>query len=137
MTKTHQRPDATIPQPSADACSAHDWRAQTLETVRVLIMQAAPEAVEDRKWRKPSNPGGVLVWSLSGIICTGETYRTHIKLTFARGASLPDPSRLFNSGLDANTRRAIDIPEGAALDLAAFMDLVRAAVAHNRSSTPG
>ncbi|MCC6130713.1 MAG: DUF1801 domain-containing protein [Acidobacteria bacterium] len=137
MTKTHHKPDATISPPSAFASPTHDWRTRTLETVRALIMQAAPEAVEDRKWRKPSNPGGVPVWSLSGIICTGETYRTHVKLTFARGAFLPDPARLFNAGLDGNTRRAIDIPEGAALDEAAFMDLVRAAVAHNRSSTPG
>src|SRR5688572_19320326 len=87
-----------------------DWRARTLEEVRRLIQQADPDAVEERKWVKPSNPQGVPVWShpRCGIICTGETYKEVVKLTFARGASLPDPSRLFNSSLEGNTRRAID-----------------------------
>lgn len=108
-----------------------DWRAETLAEVRRLIHEADPEIVEERKWIKPSNPSGVPVWSHDGIVCTGETYKETVKLTFARGASLEDPRGLFNSSLEGNTRRAIDIREGEALDAKAFQALIRAAVAEN------
>jgi hypothetical protein len=108
-----------------------DWRAETLERVRTLIREADPDAAETVKWRKPSNPAGVPVWEHGGMICTGETYRDKVKLTFARGAELEDPARLFNSSLDGNTRRAIDLREGDSLDGEAFKTLVRAAVALN------
>lgn len=110
---------------------AGDWRAGTLDHVRRLIREADPEAVEEVKWRKPSNPAGVPAWSHDGLICTGETYRDKVKLTFANGASLPDPAGLFNAGLDGNTRRAIDIAQGQALDAPAFKALIRAAAALN------
>ncbi|HEY0628473.1 MAG TPA: DUF1801 domain-containing protein [Sphingomicrobium sp.] len=93
-----------------------DWRGAALARVRAAIKAADPEVVEELKWRKPSNPSGVPTWSHAGIICTGETYKDKIKLTFARGASLADPSKLFNASLDAGTRRAIDIRKGAAID---------------------
>ena len=105
-----------------------DWRGATLSRVRALIRQADPDVVEDWKWR------GVPVWSHDGIICTGETYKSVVKLTFAKGASCDDPSRLFNASLDGNTRRAIDLKEGDDIDENAFVRLVRAAVALNRSS---
>ena len=109
-----------------------DWRGEMLSRIRTLIMQADPEMIEERKWRKPSNGmAGVPVWSHSGIVCTGEIYTKVVKLTFARGASLPDPSRLFNSSLEGNTRRAIDIHEGEEVDARAFKALVKAAVAEN------
>lgn len=112
-----------------------DWRSETLAHVRALIQQADPEVVEEVKWRKPSNGmAGVPVWSHDGIICTGETYKAAIKLTFAKGAALADPRKLFNSSLEGNTRRAIDIHEGEALNEAAFVALVRAAVALNGKS---
>lgn len=115
----------------SDASDEKDWRAETLERVRALIRDADPNAVEEIKWRKPSNPAGVPVWSHGGIICTGETYRDKVKLTFANGAGLDDPSGLFNSSLDGNTRRAIDIREGEDIDESAFKALIRAAVALN------
>ena len=100
--------------------------------MRALILEADPEMIEERKWRKPSNAmAGVPVWSHHGIVCTGETYKKVVKLTFARGASIPDPSRLFNSSLEGNTRRAIDIHEGEKVDAGAFKALVKAAVAQN------
>ena len=108
-----------------------DWRGKTLSQIRALIKQADPEVVEELKWRKPSNPAGVPVWYHDGIICTGETYVNHLRLTFAKGASLKDPSGLFNSGLHGNARRAIDIHEGDKVDEAALKDLIRAAVALN------
>jgi len=109
-----------------------DWREETLDRMRALILEADPEMVEERKWRKPSNAmAGIPVWSHHGIVCTGETYTKVVKLTFARGASLPDPSRLFNSSLEGSTRRAIDIHEGAQVDARAFKALVKAAVAEN------
>ncbi len=112
-----------------------DWRSETLARVRALIQRADPEVVEEVKWRKPSNGmAGVPVWSHDGIICTGETYKAAIKLTFAKGAALPDPKKLFNSSLEGNTRRAIDIHEGDALNEAAFVALIRAAVALNGKS---
>jgi hypothetical protein len=110
-----------------------DWRGETLARVRKLIKQADPEVVEEVKWRKPSNPLGVPVWSHAGIICTGETYKNAVKLTFAQGASLPDPSGLFNSSLEGNTRRAIDFHESDKIDEKALTALIRAAVALNKS----
>lgn len=110
--------------------NAGGWREQVLERVRTLIREADPEVVEEVKWRKPTNPGGVPTWSHNGIVCTGETYRDKVKLTFANGASLDDPTRLFNSSLEGNTRRAIDIRNGDTLDEEAFKALIRAAVAN-------
>ena len=109
-----------------------DWRGETLARIRLLIWQADPEVVEELKWRKPSNPAGVPVWSHDGIICTGETYKHAVKMTFAKGASLKDPSGLFNSSLEGNTRRAIDFHEGDPIDEKALQALIRAAVALNR-----
>jgi hypothetical protein len=114
-----------------------DWRSDMLARLRALIKEADPEVVEELKWRKPSSPGGVPVWSHDGIICTGETYKSSVKLTFARGASLKDPAGLFNSSLEGNTRRAIDFHEGDKIDEKAFDALVRSAVALNTSSSAG
>ena len=110
-----------------------DWRGDVLARVRALIREADPDVVEAVKWRKPSNPAGVPVWEHEGLICTGETYRDQVKLTFARGAALDDPTGLFNSSLDGNTRRAIDMKEGEGLDGEALKALVRAAAALNLS----
>jgi hypothetical protein len=111
------------------------WREETLSRMRGLILEADPKMTEERKWKKPSNRmTGVPVWSHDGIVCTGETYKNAVKLTFAQGASLPDPSHLFNSSLEGNTRRAIDIHEGESVDARAFKALVKAAVAHNGAS---
>jgi hypothetical protein len=111
-----------------------DWRGETLARVRSLIREADPDVVEDVKWRKPSNSmRGVPVWEHDGIICTGETYKAVVKMTFARGASLEDPSGLFNSSLEGNTRRAIDFHEGDKIDEKALKALIRAAVALNVS----
>ena len=111
-----------------------DWKKELIELIRALIKQADPEIVEEVKWRKPSSPGGVPVWSHDGIICTGETYKRVVKMTFAKGASLPDPSGLFNSSLEGNTRRAIDFREGDTINEKALMALIRAAVALNTSA---
>jgi hypothetical protein len=108
-----------------------DWRGDLLARLRELIAQAEPDVVEEIKWRKATNPLGVPVWSCGGIICTGESYKAKVKLTFMKGASLEDPAGLFNSSLDGNARRAIDFGEGDRVDEAAFVDLVRAAVALN------
>jgi hypothetical protein len=108
-----------------------DWRGETLARVRRLIREADPSVVEDVKWRKPSNPDGVPVWERDGLICTGETYKAVVKLTFARGAALDDPAGLFNSSLDGAVRRAIDIREGETINGAALKALVRAAVKLN------
>jgi hypothetical protein len=107
-----------------------DWRGKTLAKVRTIIHAADPEIVEEWKWAKATSPG-VPVFSHGGIVCTGETYKSAVKLTFAKGAALPDPSGLFNSSLDGNVRRAIDIHEGEKIDEAALKDLIRAAVALN------
>ena len=104
-----------------------DWRGETLARVRALIHEAEPDVVEEWKWR------GVPVWSKDGILCTGETYKAVVKLTFAKGASLDDPAGLFNSSLDGNTRRAIDIPKGGGIDETAFKGLIHAAAALNRA----
>jgi hypothetical protein len=111
-----------------------DWRGKTLARIRALIKQADPQVVEEWKWRKATNPG-VPVWSHEGGICTGETYKSVVKLTFFKGASLDDPSGLFNSSLEGNTRRAIDLHEGDEIDEKAFVTLIRAAVSLNESSS--
>jgi hypothetical protein len=112
----------------------NDWQGKTLARIRTLIREAVPEAVEEVKWRKPSNPAGVPVWSHDGIICTGETYKNAVKMTFAKGASLADPAGLFNSSLEGNARRAIDFHEGDKIDEKALKALIRAAVALNTSA---
>jgi hypothetical protein len=111
----------------------HDWRATAIAHVRGLIEEAVPDVVEENKWRKASNPDGVPVWSRDGMICTGETYKDKVMLTFAKGAALDDPAGLFNAGFGGNTRRAIEIREGEQLDEEAFKDLVRAAAEQNVS----
>ena len=110
-----------------------DWRGGTLSRIRTLVKQADPEVVEEVKWRKPSNPAGVPVWYHGGIICTGETYKNNVRLTFAKGASLKDPKRLFNASLEGNALRAIVIREGDEVDEEGFKALVRAAVSVNTS----
>jgi len=118
----------------AKIAALNDWRGAILRRLRALIREADGDVIEELKWRKPSNPSGVPVWSDHGMICTGETYKDKVKLTFARGASLDDPSHLFNASLDGGTRRAIDFREGDEVDEAAFKALIRAAVDLNRSS---
>ena len=110
-----------------------DWRGEMLSRLRALITEADPEVVEKAKWKKSSQPDGVPVWSHDGMICTGETYKSVVKLTFAKGASLEDPAGLFNSSLEGKVRRAIDIREGEAIDEGAFKELIRAAVRLNQS----
>jgi hypothetical protein len=112
---------------------AADWRSDTVDRVRALILEAEPDVVEEAKWRKASNPDGVPTFSSSGLICTVETYKDKVKLTFAKGASLEDPTKLFNASLDAGTRRGLDIFEGEEPDAGAFVELIREAVALNRS----
>jgi hypothetical protein len=130
MTSDSDLVDAKIAQMS-------DWRGTALARMRRLIKDADPDIVEEVKWRKPSNPSGMPVWSHAGMICTGETYKDKIKLTFAQGASLPDPAKLFNASLDAGTRRAIDIHEEDAIDEKAFKELVRGAAALNLARKKG
>src|SRR6476620_10902876 len=120
------------PEGKAESATG-DWRAEMLAEVRRMIQEADPEIVEERKWIKPTNPNGVAVWSHEGIVCTGEIYKQAVKLTFAKGASLKDPKKLFNASLDGNTRRAIDIKECETLDAKAFKALIHAAVAENVS----
>ncbi|CAM3705666.1 DUF1801 domain-containing protein [Castellaniella denitrificans] len=114
-----------------------DWRGDVLARIRRLIRAADPDIVEEVKWVKPTNPAGVPVWSHHGIVCTGESYRSKVKLTFARGASIHDPDGLFNASLDAGVRRAIDIHEHDSLDEAAFRKLIQAAVAVNTTAHDG
>ena len=109
-----------------------DWRADTVDRVRSLLQRAEPDIVEEAKWRKASNPDGVPTFSRDGLVCTVETYKDKVKLTFAKGVTVDDPSSLFNASLDAGTRRAIDLHEGDSLDEAAFVELVRSAVALNQ-----
>lgn len=118
----------------AKIASLGDWRGETLARLRALILAAGPAVTETVKWRKPSNPSGVPVWEHDGIICTGETYKSYVKLTFAKGASLPDPAGLFNASLDGGTRRAIDLREGETVDEAAFQALIREAAALNQAT---
>lgn len=115
----------------AKIASLGDWRGSVLGKLRKAIREADPDVVETVKWRKPLNPAGVPVWEHAGILCTGETYKDKVKLTFARGAALEDPRQLFNSSLDGGTRRAIDIREGEAIDEPALQALIREAVAAN------
>jgi hypothetical protein len=133
---------AATKKPAAKAASASklidkriaelgDWRGETLARMRRLLREADPEVIEEVKWVKPSNPWGVPVWSHDGMLCTGEVYKDHVKLTFAYGASLQDPARLFNASLDAGTRRGLDLHEGDEVDEKAFKALVREAVARN------
>ena len=125
----------TKPAPKKDL---KDWRDETIVRMRALIMEADPGRIEEQKWKKPSNGMvGVPVWSHHGIICTGETYKKVVKMTFAKGASLPDPAHLFNSSLEGKVRRAIDFHEGAEIDDAALKALVRAAAAANETLTRG
>jgi hypothetical protein len=131
-SRTAKKPARVATAKSAAAASPRaDWRQKTLARMRALILEADPEMVEERKWAKKTTPDGVPVFSHDGIVCTGETYQKVVKLTFMHGASLPDPAKLFNAGFDGNVRRAIDIPEGATVDAAAFKALIRAAVARN------
>lgn len=123
-----------MPKSDKEGREPDDWRDEALSRIRKLIQQADPEVVEERKWRKAANPEGVPVWSHHGMICTGESYKTHVKITFARGASQKDPSRLFNSSLEGNVRRAIDLHEGDKIDASAFKALIREAVALNEAS---
>lgn len=109
------------------------WRGEMLGRLRALIKAADPAVTEELKWRKASNPSGVPVWSLDGMVCTGETYKDKVKLTFAQGAAIPDPAGLFNSSLTGGTRRAIDFYEGDTVDEKAFAGLVRSAIAFNKS----
>jgi hypothetical protein len=112
-----------------------DWRGKTLAQVREIVLEADPEIVEEWKWAKATSPG-IPVWSRGGIVCTGETYKNAVKMTFAKGAALEDPSGLFNSSLEGNVRRAIDIHEGDKIDKVALTDLIRAAVALNLKGKP-
>lgn len=133
--RTAKKPRPESPAGAIDARieQMNDWRGKTLGRVRALIRQADPKVVEEVKWRKPSNPSGVPVWSHDGILCTGEVYKDKVKLTFAKGAALDDPSRLFNASLEGKARRAIDFREGDEIDAKAFKALVRAAVLLNTS----
>lgn len=136
MTDSATEDRTASEQIDSKIASLGDWRGAALARVRRLIRESDPDIVEEVKWRKPSNPAGVPVWEHSGILCTGETYKDKVKLTFARGASLDDPAGLFNSSLDAGTRRAIDIREGNEIDESAFKALVREAVTLNVSKAP-
>ena len=131
---TKSKSPASLPIDQRDRALS-DWREETLDRMRALILETDPDMIEERKWKKPSNAmQGVPVWSHNGIVCTGETYTKVVKLTFAKGAKLPDPSKLFNSSLEGNMRRAIDIHEGEKVDARAFKTLIKAAVAHNVAS---
>ncbi|HVB11851.1 MAG TPA: DUF1801 domain-containing protein [Nitrososphaerales archaeon] len=133
MKKTRLQRGASPSQPKdARIRELRDWRGRTLAKVRQLIKEADPEILEERKWMKPSNPSGIPVWYHNGMICTGEVYKDHVKMTFAKGASLEDPSHLFNQ--PGTVRRAIDIHEGESINEAAFKALIRAAVALNATS---
>ena len=137
MTEKKKSRPAAKSRPKAKSRSVGDWRVDTLAEVRRLIHEADPAITEDRKWVKPGNPSGVPVWSHAGIVCTGETYKQVVKLTFARGALLKDPHGLFNSSLEGTTRRAIDLRQGEIPNAEAFQALIRAAVAENlRSKAP-
>jgi hypothetical protein len=127
MNKNPTQGDTPAKKIDARIKELDDWRGKTLARLRAVIKQADPDVVEEWKWNVP-------VWSHDGIICTGETYKSHVKLTFAKGASLKDPAKLFNSSLEGNTRRAIDFHAGDEIDADALKTLIRAAVAHNKSA---
>jgi hypothetical protein len=137
MKKKRNSPGVESPSQLIDARikKLNDWRGKTLSQIRTLIKQADPEVVEEIKWRRPSNPAGVPVWSHDGIICTGETYKSHVRLTFAKGGSLKDPKGLFNASLEGNALRAVVIHEGDEIDEKAFKALVHSAVKLNKPST--
>ena len=139
MKKKGSSPDVGSPAQleGARPGALDDWREKKLSRIRILIKRADPEVVEEAKWKKPSQPAGVPVWSHHGPICTGETYKSAVKLTFFKGASLEDPSGLFNSSLEGNARRAIDFHEDDEIDEKAFATLIRAAVGLNEASTRG
>ncbi len=126
--------ESALQPPDARTRELADWRAEMLSRLRALIEQAEPEVIEEYKWKKPTKPEGTPVWSHDGIICTGETYNSVVKLTFAKGALLDDPAGLFNSSLEGNVRRAIDFHEGDKVNEKALKALIRAAVALNTSS---
>jgi hypothetical protein len=123
-----------MPKSNTTQSEGEDWRQAALAHIRTLIEQADPEIVEEPKWKKASNPDGVPVWSHDGIVCTGETYKSYVKFTFFRGASLKDPTGLFNSSLEGQTRRAIDIQQGEKINERAFKALVKEAIALNLES---
>lgn len=139
MTEGHNPEDTQTPNELIDEKigSMTDWRGPVLGRMRQLIREADPDVVEEIKWRKPSNPGGVPTWSHGGIICTGETYKGKVKLTFAKGAKLKDTGRLFNGSLNGGTMRSIDIHEGDEVDEEAFKEIIKAAVALNVSKGAG
>ena len=136
MTEAAAQEGTASEQIDSKIASLGDWRGATLARLRRLIRESDADIVEEVKWRKPSNPAGVPVWERSGIICTGEIYKDKVKLTFARGALLDDPSGLFNASLEGGTRRAIDLREGEEIDGPGFKALVREAVALNVSKPP-
>ncbi len=139
MTRDQDEAGAENPTQLIDAriASLNDWRGTTLACLRDWIRRADPDVVEAVKWRKPTNMSGVPVWEHAGIICTGEVYKAYVKLTFARGATLPDPSGLFNASLEGNARRAIDVRDNDVLDEEAFKAIIRAAVSLNLSRARG
>jgi hypothetical protein len=130
-TAASSKTSAALDDKISELNKLNDWRDKTVSRIRALIQEADPEIVEERKWAKATNPGGVPVFSHAGIICTLETYKAAVKITFAKGASIKDPAGLFNSSLEGNTRRAIDIHEGDELNAKAFKDLIRSAAALN------
>jgi hypothetical protein len=136
MTEAAAQEGTASEQIDSKIASLGDWRGATLARLRRLIRESDADIVEEVKWRKPSNPAGVPVWEHGGIICTGEIYKDKVKLTFARGALLDDPSGLFNASLEGGTRRAIDLREGEEIDEPGFKALVREAVALNASKAP-
>jgi len=127
-TAASSKTSAALDDKISELNKLNDWRGKTVSRIRALIQEADPEIVEERKWAKATNPGGVPVFSHAGIICTLETSKAAVKITFAKGASIKDPAGLFNSSLEGNTRRAIDIHEGDELNAKAFKDLIRSAV---------
>ena len=131
MTRSQDATESPAQLIDAKLAGLNDWRGEVLARMRALIRAADPDGTEAIKWRKPSNPAGVPVWEHAGIICTGDAFKGYVKLTFAKGAALPDPERVFNNGFNGNTLRAIDIREGDAIDEEAFKALVRAAVELN------
>ncbi len=135
MPKSGRRSGSAAGRSDPRRSGTGDWRVERLDEVRRIIQEADPGVVEERKWKKPTNPAGVPVWSHDGIICTGETYKNHVRLTFAKGASLGDPKGLFNDSLEGNALRAIVIREGDAIDAAAMKDLIQDAVALNTAAS--
>ena len=135
MVKNPRKTESASDHTGQRTTKRGDWRGERLAEIRRIIQEADPEVVEERKWKKPTNPAGVPVWSHDGIICTGETYKSHVRLTFAKGASLGDPKGIFNASLEGNALRAIVIQEGDRINEDVFKDLIRAAVALNSSGS--